>query len=227
MMQTRFFKVLFFFSFLVVLIGASPVLAQSNTRNGTLKIHVTPKQAYVFVDEQAIRDGNQDIALVPGKHAVEVRNYGYIPQTQDVDITSGKTTELSVTLQPSGDKVAGPFGDIELKGHPRAAGLLNGNTPAFFVGHVEEFDNNWLWHQWLLVKPGSYQVTVLQKGQTIGSGPVAVDAGKRVIVDLNHNGAIKTKNFKPGFALGLQPRFEAGIASAKVPIAPVTAQLSA
>jgi hypothetical protein len=105
--------------------------------------------------------------------------------------------------------------------------LLNGNTPAFFVGHVDEFDNNWMWHQWLLVKPGSYQVTVLQKGQTFWSGPVAVDAGKRVVVDLNRNGAIKTKNFKPGFALGPQPRFEAGAASAKVPTAPVMAQLSA
>src|SRR5260370_39720583 len=104
---------------------------------------------------------------------------------------------------------------------------MNGDTAALFVGHVDEFDNNWLWHQWLLVKPGSYKVTVMKKGQTICSGPIAIDAGKRVIVDLNHKGAIKTKNFKPGFALGSQPRFEAGIASAKVPIAPVTAQLSA
>jgi hypothetical protein len=192
-----------------------------------LKIRVTPKQAYVFVDDQAIRDGSQTIALAAGKHAVEVRNYGYVPQTQDVDISAGKTTELSVTLKASGDKVAGPFGDIELKGHPRAAVLLNGSTPAYFVGHVDEFDNNWIWHQWLLVKPGSYQVTVTQKGQTVWSGPVAVEAGKRVIVDLDHNGAIKTKNFKPGLDLGPKPRFETGVASAIVPIAPVTAELSA
>jgi hypothetical protein len=227
MIQTRFFKNLLLFALLVVLIGASPALAQSNTRNGTLKIRVTPKQAYVFVDEQAIRDGSQTIGLAAGKHAIEVRNYGYIPHTQDVDITSGKTTELSVALKASGEKVAGPFGDIELKGHPRAAVLLNGSTPAYFVGHVDEFDNNWIWHQWLLVKPGNYQMTVTQKGQTVWSGPVAVEAGQRVIVDLNHNGAIKTKNFKPGLNLGPQPRFETGIASAVVPIAPVTAELSA
>jgi hypothetical protein len=227
MIHTRFFKNLLSFALLVVLIGASPALAQSRPRNGTLKIHVAPKQAYVFVDEQAIRDGSQSIALVPGTHTVEVRNYGYIPQTQDVDIASGKTTELSVALKPSGDKVAGPFGDIELKGHPRAAVLLNGSTPAYFVGHVDEFDNNWIWHQWLLVKPGSYQVTVTQKGQTAWSGPVAVEAGQRVIVDLNHNGAIKTRNFKQGLHLGPRPRFETGIASAIVPVAPVTAELSA
>ncbi|HYL84035.1 MAG TPA: OmpA family protein, partial [Candidatus Angelobacter sp.] len=86
---------------------------------------------------------------------------------------------------------------------------------------------NFIWHQWLLVKPGNYQLTATEKGQTIWSGPVAVKAGERVIVDLNHNGAMKTRDFKRGLDLGPQPRFEAGIASAMVPIAPVTAQLSA
>ena len=227
MMQKRFLKNSFVFALLVVPIGATLTLAQSNTKNGTLKIHVTPKQAYVFVDGEAIRDGSQSIALNPGRHTVEVRNYGYVPQTQDVEITSGKKTEVSVALQASGDKVAGPFGDIELKGHPRAAVFLNGSTPPYFVGHVDEFDNNWIWHQWLLVKPGSYQVTVTQKGQTVWSGPVTVNAGQRVIVDLNYNGEIKTKDFKPGLNLGPRPRFDAGVASTKVPVAPVTAQLSA
>jgi hypothetical protein len=226
-MRTKLLRHVFLFAIPILLLGTTTALAQSKTRNGILKIQVNPKQAYVFVDDAAIRDGSQAIALDAGTHTVEVRNYGYAPQTQHVEIISGKKTELTVTLQPSGDKVAGPFGDIEFKGHPRAAVLLNGNTPAFFVGHVDEFDNNWPWHQWLLVKPGSYQATVLQKGQTVWSGPVSVEAGKRVIVYLNHNGATKTKNFKPGFALGPQPRFKAGIASAKVPIAPVTAQLSA
>jgi OmpA family/PEGA domain len=227
MMQKRFLKNSFVFALLVVPIGATLTLAQSNAKNGTLKIHVAPKQAYVFVDGEAIRDGCQAIALEPGRHTVEVRNYGYTPKTQDVEITSGKKTELSVTLQSSGDRVAGPFGDIELKGHPRAAVFLNGSTPPYFVGHVDEFDNNWIWHQWLLVKPGRYQVTVTQKGQTVWSGPVTVNAGQRVIVDLNHNGTIRTKGFKPGLNLGPRPRFDAGVASTKVPVAPVTAQLSA
>ena len=227
MKQAKFFRPVLVFGLLILLIGATTALAQSKTKNGILKIHVSPKQAYVFVDAIAIRDGNQAIALTAGTHSIEVLNYGYVPQIQDVEITSGKKTELSVALRPSGDKVAGPFGDIELKGHPRAAVLLNGSTPAYFVGQVDEFDNNWIWHQWLLVKPGNYQVTVTQKGQTFWSGPVTVNAGQRVIVDLNHNGAIKTKDFKPGLNLGPQQRFAAGIASAVIPIAPVTAQLSA
>src|SRR4029077_1003578 len=207
--------------------GITPSFAQSGTATGKLKIHVSPKKAYVFGDGKAIRDGSQTIQLGAGSHSVGVDNYGYTPQTKNVDITAGKTTALDVVLQASGDKVNGPFGDIELKGHPRAAVLLNGTTQAYFVGHVDEFDNNFLWHQWLLVKPGTYQVTATEKGQEIWSGPVAVKAGERVIVDLNHNGAMKAKDFKRGLNLGPEPRFEAGMASAMVPIAPVTAQLSA
>jgi hypothetical protein len=227
MTQTRFFKQVIVFALLILLIGSAAALAQNKATNGILKIHVSPKQAYVFVDDDPIRDGSQAIALAAGKHTVEVRNYGYAPKTQDVEIASGKKNELNVTLEPLGDKVAGPFGDIELKGHPRGAVLLNGKTPGYFVGQVDEFDNNFIWHQWLLVQPGTYQVTVMQKGQTFWSGPVNVDAGKRVIVDLNHNGAMKTKNFKQGLNIGPQQRFQAGIASAEVPIAPVTGQISA
>jgi hypothetical protein len=208
-------------------LATAPAFAQSGQATGKLKIHVSPKQAYVFVDGKAIRDGSQTIDLTPGSHTVGVDNYGYTPQTKNVDITVAKTTDLSVVLQVSGDKVSGPFGDIELKGHPRAAVLLNGTTPKYFVGHVDEFDNNFIWHQWLLVKPGNYQLTATEKGQTIWSGPVAVKAGQRVIVDLNHNGTMKTRDFKRGLNLGSQPRFDAGVASAMVPVAPVTAQLSA
>jgi len=213
--------------FALLALGMVPSFAQSSPASGKLKVHVSPKQAYVFVDGKAIRDGSQTIELSAGSHSVGVDNYGYTPQTKNVDITAGKTTDLDVTLQASGDKVSGPFGDIELKGHPRAAVLLNGTTPAYFVGHVNEFDNNWIWHQWLLVKPGNYQVTATEKGQTVWSGPVTVKAGERVIVDLNHNGATKTRDFKAGLKLGPEPRFEAGVASAMVPIAPVTAALSA
>jgi hypothetical protein len=211
----------------ILALGAGPAFAQSGQSDGKLKIHVSPKQAYVFVDGKAIRDGSQTIELSAGNHTVGVDNYGYNPQTKTIDITTGKTTNLDVALVASGEKVSGPFGDIELKGHPRAAVLLNGTTPEYFVGHVDEFDNNWIWHQWLLVKPGSYQLTATEKGQTVWSGPVSVKAGERVIVDLNHNGATKTRDFKRGLNLGPQPRFAAGVASAMVPVAPVTASLSA
>ncbi len=214
-------------AFVALSIGVPHAFAQNLTKSGKVKIHVTPKQAYVFVDGDAIRDGSQTLVLSAGNHSIGVYNYGYAPETRTVEVVAGQTASLNVALRQAGDKVAGPFGDIELKGHPRAAVLLNGNTPPYFVGHVDEFDNNWIWHQWLLVKPGTYQMDVTQKGQTIWSGPVAVKAGQRVVVNLSHNGETTTKDFKPGLNLGPQPRFDAGLASALVPVAPVMAQLSA
>jgi hypothetical protein len=209
------------------LTGTLPAIAQDASSMGKLRITVNPKQAYVFVDDKAIRDGSQTIDLPAGKHTLNVANYGYRMKTEDVQISAGQTKDLNVSLQKSGDEVSGPFGDIEFKGHPRAAVLLNGTTPGYFVGHVDEFDNNWIWHQWLLVRPGTYQATITEKGNTIWSGPIPVKAGERVVVDLNHHGEMTTKDFKAGLNMGPKPRFDAGIASAMVPIAPVTAELSA
>jgi len=205
----------------------APSFAQSSSETGKLKIHVVPKQAYVFVDGKAIRDGSQTIDLASGDHKVGVYNYGFLSKTQNVHVGAGETTDLSVRLQSSGDVVEGPFADIEFKGDPRAAVLLNGKTPAYFVGHVDEFNWNWIWHQRLLVHPGTYQVTVMHEGNTIWSGPVTAKAGQQVTVYLDHNGVTKTKEWKEGLNMPPQPRFHAGIASATVPVAPVTAQLSA
>src|SRR6201987_5366391 len=225
-MRTKSFVIATLFSAISCLY-AVPAFAQSSQETGKLKIHVEPKQAYVFVDGKAIRDGSQTIELASGDHKVGVYNYGYIPKTQDVRVGAGETTDLRVDLQSSGDVVAGPFADIEFKGAPRAAVLLNGQTPKYFVGHVDEFDWNWIWHQRLLVKPGTYQVTVTHEGNTIWSGPVTAKAGQQVTVYLDRNGEMKTKEWKEGLTMPPQPRFHAGIASATVPIAPVTAKLQA
>jgi outer membrane protein OmpA-like peptidoglycan-associated protein len=200
---------------------------ESSSDMGKLKIHVTPKQAYVFVDGQPLRDGSHTFKLAAGDHKIEVHNYGYTPNKQDVTITAGKTTDVNVTLQASGDKVSGPFGDIEFKGHPRAAVLLNGDTPDYFVGHVDEFNWDWIWHQRLLVHPGTYQVEIKQKDQTLWTGQVTAKAGEKTIVYLDKNGKTKTKDWKEGLNMPPQPRFRAGIASAQVPVAPDTAQLNA
>jgi OmpA family protein/PEGA domain-containing protein len=226
-MRMRLVLVVGMFLSAAMFFQAAPVFAQSSTNNGKLHIHVSPKQAYVFVDGKAIRDGSQTIDLPAGAHKIGVYNYGYIDKVQDVQIESGRKTNLDVTLQVSGDKVAGPFADIEFKGDPRAAVLLNGTTPEYFVGHVDEFDWNWIWHQRLLVKPGTYEVTVTREGNTIWCGPVTAKAGEQVTVHLDRNGAITAKDWKEGLTMGPQPRFHAGVASATVPVAPVTAQLSA
>ena len=61
-------------------LGIAPAFAQSGHATGKVKIHVSPKQAYVFVDGKAIRDGSQTIELSAGSHAIGVDNYGYTPK---------------------------------------------------------------------------------------------------------------------------------------------------
>ena len=127
-------------------LGSVPAFAQSSQAAGKLKVHVSPKQAYVFVDGKAIRDGSQTIELTAGSHSVGVDNYGYTPQMKNVDITAGKTTDLDVTLQPSGDQVNAPFGDIELKkGTTRARRCCSmARRPRILWATSMNSDNNFL-----------------------------------------------------------------------------------
>jgi OmpA family/PEGA domain len=209
--------------YLLTLVVAITLCATAGfAQDGKLKIKVTPKQAYVFVDGQAIRDGNQSISLAPGKHTVVVVNYGYKMESRDVNIDAGKSTPLDVTLQAYGGNVAGPFGDVQFEGDPRAAVLSTGTKPDYFVGHVDEFDNDFIWHQNLLLPPGTHHLTVTRAGKTIWSGDVNVVANKKVVVYLNKNGQQKTVDWKRGEKLKDVPRFKAGIASAQVAVAPVT-----
>jgi len=195
--------------------------------DGKVAIHVTPKQAYLFVDGHAISEASKhhSLNLSAGDHKIELVNYGYTPETRTVTITAGKSTDLQVTLQPVSDKVAGPFGAMTIEGADRDAILLNGKTPDFFVGHGDEFDHDWWWKQELVVPPGNYQVTALSGDKEVWSGPVDVQADKRVVIDIP-KGVRKTVDWPRGSKLASIPRFTAGSASATVAVAKPTAQLS-
>ncbi|MGH9772567.1 MAG: OmpA family protein [Candidatus Acidiferrales bacterium] len=213
--------------YLLTLVVAITLCATAGfAQDGKLKVKVTPKQAYVFVDGQAIRDGNQSISLSAGKHTVVVVNYGYKMESRDVNIEAGKSTPLEVTLQAYGGNVAGPFGDVQFEGDSRAAVLSNGTKPDYFVGHVDEFDNDFIWHQNLLLPPGTHHLTVTHQGKTIWSGDVNVVANKKVVVYLNKNGRQKTVDWKRGEKLKDVARFKVGMASAQVAVAPVTGNFS-
>jgi outer membrane protein OmpA-like peptidoglycan-associated protein len=209
---------------LFVLAGAISVFAQ----DGKLNLHVTPKQAYIFVDDRAISEASKhhSLSLKPGEHKIELVNYGYKSATRNVTISPGTTTDLEVALQPVGTKVGGPFGAIAIEKADRDAVLLNGKTPDFFVGHGDEFNTDFLWwKQELVVPPGAYQVTVLGGDKEIWSGSVNVPATQRVIIDVP-KGVKKTVFWKRGEKLSSVPRFTAGVASATVAVAKPTAELS-
>jgi len=207
---------------IAIAIGATAGFAQ----DGKLKIKVTPNQAYVFVDGNAIREGSHSIPLAAGKHTVVVVNYGYKISTQDVTIEAGKSTPLEVKLDAYGDKVPGPYGRImiEFKPQGKAAVLLNGKKPDYFVGNVDEFNHDWWWHQELLVPPGTHQVTITRDGKELYTGSVTVKAGEKVIVHVTRDGKLETKPWTRGDELMKKsplPRFTAGEASATVVVAPV------
>lgn len=210
----------------VLALGMIPqCLAQG--ADGKVAIHVTPKQAYIFVDGRAISEASKHhtLSLSAGDHKIVLANYGYSPETRNVTITAGKSTDLDVTLQPVSDKVSGPFGAITVEGASRDAILLNGKTPDYFVGHGDEFDHDWGWKQELVVPPGNYQLTALSGDKELWSGPVEVAANKRVVVDIP-KGVRKTVDWTRGEKLTSIPRFTVGSASATVAVAKPTAQLS-
>ena len=229
---------------LVVLawVSLNSVALAQNPKPGKLKMSVIPKQAYTFVDGKAIGPGNRTIKLDVGTHRVAVANYGYKFVEQDVSIDSDKTVPMDIKLEPVGTPVPGPRGRIQIEagrlhGATAAAVLLNGKKSLYFVGHVDEFDNDALfWRQELIVPPGTHQVTVTRYGKELWSGPVTVAADQRVIVYIS-NGKQKIKPWPrgsecrkdciPGDLAEVTPRFKAGIASATVVVAPVSGSVSA
>jgi flagellar motor protein MotB len=227
----------------VTLLLSSVTFAQ-DAKPGKLKMSVTPKQAYTFVDGKAIGPGNRTIKLDVGTHHVVVANYGFKFIEQDVSLDSDKTVPLDIKLEPVGETVPGPRGRIQIEvgrlhRATAAAVLLNGKKPLYFVGHVDEFNNNVkpLWYQELVVPPGTHQVTVTRDGKELWSGPITVAADQRVIVDISNGkektkpwprgSSCKTKCVPPGDLSVSAPRFAAGIANATVVVAPVSASVSA
>jgi hypothetical protein len=213
----------------------SSVAFAQNAKPGKLKISVTPKQAYTFVDDKAIGPGNRTIKLEVGSHHLIVANYGYKFVEQNVSIDSDKTVPVDIKLEPVGTTVPGPRGRIQIEvghlhGATAAAVLLNGKKTDYFVGHVDEFNHDIIWHQELVVPPGTHQVTVTRNGKELWSGALTVAADQRVIVDIS-NGKEKIKPWPRGSATNGLPasaqRFKAGIASATVVVAPVSGSVSA
>jgi hypothetical protein len=211
-----------------VLLGATAYAQEA--AKGRLKIHVDPEEAYTFVDGDAYGPGQHTIKLSPGNHTILIANYGFTFEKKEVSIEPNSFSRMQVVLKPSGGPVSGPRGRIQIEVGDLDAGddavLLNGQTPNYFVGHVDEFNNELIVKQELIVPPGTHLVTVTRHGKTIWSGNLTVGENKRVIVDIS-NGKQRVKDWPRGTKLGAIPRFKAGIASATVAIAPVSGNIAA
>lgn len=208
----------------LLLLQPQPAMAQ----RGSLIVRVTPPETYIYADgEPTLESKGHYITLTPGEHKIDLYNYGYKPESRTVTIVAHKTTKINVTMQAIPGTVSGPWGCITLEGAPRAAVLLNGRDPAaFFVGHGDEFDNEWGWKQELIVPPGKHELVVEQGDRDPWTTMVEVQANQRVVVDA-YKGVRKTVAWPRGQQLASQPRFHAGIASAQVAVQKVTGQFAA
>lgn len=198
--------------------------ASLQAEDGKLKVHATPPQAYVFIDGQAMHEASRGaFPLSPGKHSIEIYNYGYKPAKREVSVEAGKTTTLEIALDAVPGEVSGPWGCITIEKAERDAVLLNGKTPDYFVGHGDEFNHEWWWKQELIVPPGTHQLTIMRGSKDIWSGPVKVPANQRVVIDIP-KGVRKTVSWHRGEELKSVKRFSAGVASATVAVSkPVVA----
>lgn len=210
------------------LIGAAAYAQEPNS--GKLILKVSPDEAYLFIDGQGQAPGDRSIKLSPGTHKVLVANYGYRFVEKEVNIEAGQPTSLEVNLEREGDVVFGPKGRIQLEVGELDAGddavLLNGKSPSYFVGHVDEFNNELFAHQELVVPPGNHLVTVTRRGNEVWSGVVSVAENQRVIVNIE-NGRTRTKDWDRGETLSSVGRFKSGVVNTTVAVAPVSSALTA
>ena len=78
-------------------------------QDATVKVRVSPPEAYIFVDGQPFAHRSQTIALPVGEHKIGVYNYGYVPQVQDVNLEPGKNPEIVARLEKVPERVTGPW----------------------------------------------------------------------------------------------------------------------
>lgn len=205
--------------------------AASFARNAKVRVVVTPKEAYIFVDGKPFGYSTRFVSVEPGNHSIGVYNYGFKPEVRDVSLSAGKNPDLEFTLTAVPGSISGPWGRIQIEGPSRAAVSLNGKAPEYFVGHVDEFNNSGHWFncctQQLVVPVGTHQLTVLDvHSKAVWSGSVDVPANKRVVVYVP-SGKQKVRDWPDGAAINSLPRFTAGVASASVAVAPVSGNISA
>jgi LPXTG-motif cell wall-anchored protein len=183
------------------------------------------------VDDKATSHRSSTLKLAPGEHKITVYNYGYKPETHNVTVKAGERQEIEARLKPAGEPVSGPWGRIQIERiRGDALVFLNGTTPEFFVGHVDEMNNEIFGDQALIVPVGKQQVHVLENKteKEIWAGTVEVKENQRLIIYATYppDEQLVYKNWPEGAKLSHLKRFEAGTATAKIAVAPVKSKLA-
>jgi len=220
---TQFRRLFVLAAFLIAVVGLA--FAQ---QPGPAKVNVTvlPEEAYIFIDGHPYDHRSQTLSLVPGEYTIGIYNYGYVPQVQKVTLVAGDNPAINATLTPVTTRVSGPWGRIQIEGNPddTAAVFLNGTLPEYFVGHIDEMNNDvWLAQQ-LIVPVGTYTMYIIHPREStpFWSGTVEVRENERLIADIAKPAtAWKYVPWNDGKTNGEMKRFDASTATASIAVAPV------
>ena len=194
-----------------------------------LKVEVKPKEAFLFVDGKPYGHHAERLELAPGEHTLGFYNYGFVPQVKTVTLKEGDNPKVKVKLEPAGDAVQPPFGRLKIEGvHNRDAVFLNGKTPEFFIGHVDEATSHMFLSQKLILPPGIHQVTIVdpRANKEVFSGPVEIIANRETILDAK-DGKVRFEPWHDGSQMSQAPRFQSTASETIVTVAPVNATLAA
>lgn len=196
-----------------------------------VRVNVSPSEAYIFIDGNPYIHRSHTLRLAPGEYTIGIYNYGFVPQVQKVTLAAGHNPEINARLTPIPEMVNGPWGRIQIEGNAndKAAVFLNGIGPEFFVGHIDEMNNNVLAKQRLVVPVGTYDLILVNPKEKTPffTGKVEVRENQRVIVDVAANQ--NTRKYEPWERGATHPpfkRFEAGTRTANVVVAPVKAGIA-
>ncbi|OPX68001.1 MAG: PEGA domain protein [Methanoregulaceae archaeon PtaB.Bin056] len=143
---------------------------------GSLRVTSSPSGAEVYVDE--IYRGYTPLtvgSLSAGRHSVRLHLSGYQDYTQNVDISTGSQSSVSVSLTPVYQPTTG---DILVISVPDGAAIyLDGNYRGKTL-HGNPFDITG-------VAPGTHTVTLLKSGYQDSTTTVAVSAGQTSTVSVS------------------------------------------
>lgn len=202
----------------------------ASTQDASVKVRVSPPEAYIFVDGHPFAHRSQTIFLPAGDHTIGVYNYGYVPQITTVKLEPGINPQIVARLQAVPGQVSGPWGKVQIEGsaNDKAAVFVNGIKPEYFVGHIDEMNNGHMFHQKLVLPAGSYQLILVNPRETqpFYSEKIEVRPNERVKVNVAKN----TQTYEKWHSVGktdTRARFKAGGASSAITVAPVTGTLTA
>ena len=225
---TQFRRLSVFVTFLIAAVGFS-FAQQPGTAN--VQVTVMPEEAYIFIDGHPYDHRSQTLKLTPGEYTIGVYNYGFVPQVQKVTLVAGDNPAITAHLQPVPGMVSGPWGRIQVEGNPddTAAVFLNGTTPGYFVGHIDEMNHAIGLAQELIVPVGTYEMYIIHPRETspFWSGKVDVRANERVIVNISKDATVwQYKPWSEATKNAELKRFNASTATATITVAPVVANLT-